>query len=71
MGHIKNYDENRKVFEHDCSTTKGSSGSVIIDMLTGKAIGLHFGSIDGGNNEAIAVHGISEFVSQYGIELSY
>lgn len=28
---------------HDCSTLTGSSGSVLIDLETGEAIGLHFG----------------------------
>lgn len=29
--------------EHDCSTLGGNSGSAIIDLETGKAVGLHFG----------------------------
>jgi endonuclease G, mitochondrial len=31
-------------FKHDCSTLRGNSGSVIVDLTTGKAIGLHFGA---------------------------
>lgn len=30
-------------FEHDCTTLGGSSGSVVIDLETGDAVGLHFG----------------------------
>jgi endonuclease G len=35
---------------HDASTTRGNSGSVIIDLLSGKAVGLHFGGYE--NNTA-------------------
>jgi endonuclease G len=31
------------VFTHDCSTLGGNSGSVVIDVETGRALGLHFG----------------------------
>jgi endonuclease G, mitochondrial len=30
-------------FNHDCSTLGGNSGSVVVDIETGKAVGLHFG----------------------------
>lgn len=30
-------------FEHDCSTLGGNSGSVVLDIETGHALGLHFG----------------------------
>lgn len=32
----------RKVFTHDCTTLGGNSGSVIVDLATGHAVGLHF-----------------------------
>lgn len=31
------------IFTHDCSTLGGNSGSVIVDVATGQALGLHFG----------------------------
>jgi endonuclease G len=31
------------VLQHDCSTLGGNSGSVVFDITSGKAIGLHFG----------------------------
>jgi len=34
---------------HDCSTLGGNSGSVLIDLKTGEAVGLHFGSSEAGN----------------------
>lgn len=30
------------IFEHDCSVLRGNSGSVILDLETRKAVGLHF-----------------------------
>ncbi|MBD0295712.1 MAG: trypsin-like peptidase domain-containing protein, partial [Flavisolibacter sp.] len=40
-GRIKSVGAER--FEHDCSTLGGSSGSLVIDLKTGKAVGLHQG----------------------------
>jgi endonuclease G len=31
------------VFTHDCSTLGGNSGSVVLDLVSGRAVGLHFG----------------------------
>lgn len=33
------------IFAHDCSTLGGNSGSPVIDLGTGAAVGLHFGGI--------------------------
>lgn len=30
-------------FTHDCSTLKGNSGSTLVDLATGQAVGIHFG----------------------------
>ena len=38
----KMYDRSDEVFHHDCSTLGGNSGSPVIDITTGKAVGLHF-----------------------------
>lgn len=38
----KMYDGSDEVFHHDCSTLGGNSGSPVIDITTGKAVGLHF-----------------------------
>ena len=35
-------DEPAFVFSHDCTTLGGSSGSVVVDLESGKAVGLHF-----------------------------
>jgi len=31
------------IFQHDCSTLGGNSGSMVVDIETGEAVGLHFG----------------------------
>ncbi len=36
------YPDTQQTFTHDCSTLGGNSGSPVIDVLTGKAVGLHF-----------------------------
>lgn len=39
---------------HDCSTLGGNSGSVVLDIETGKAVGLHFGGRYLENNYAVS-----------------
>jgi endonuclease G len=41
-GTIKRIDQEYSVLEHDASTLGGNSGSAILDLATGEAIGLHF-----------------------------
>ena len=38
---------------HDATTLGGNSGSVVVDLETGKAVALHFGGIEGQRNEAV------------------
>ena len=41
-GRIIGVDPNGGIFFHDCTTLGGSSGSVLISLTSGKALGLHF-----------------------------
>ena len=41
------------VFTHDCSTLGGNSGSVVVDLQTGEAVGLHFSGTSGKANYAV------------------
>ena len=67
FGFIRQYRKEEMIFEHDCSTAKGNSGSVIIDALTGKAIGLHFGYNEANNtNEAVSIEGITQCIDLLG-----
>lgn len=43
----------RFVFSHDCSTLGGNSGSVVIDITSGEAVGLHFSGRFKENNFAV------------------
>ena len=45
--------KNEFIFHHDCSTLGGNSGSVVLDINTGEAIGLHFGGRFRQNNYAV------------------
>lgn len=40
-------------FTHDATTLGGNSGSVVMHLATGKAIGLHFGGVEGDRNSAV------------------
>ncbi len=42
-GTITSFGDSDFVFTHDCSTLGGNSGSAVIDIATGEAVGLHFG----------------------------
>jgi hypothetical protein len=39
--------------QHDATTLGGSSGSVVVDLASGKAVGLHFGGLEGDRNYAV------------------
>ena len=45
---------------HDCSTLGGNSGSVVLDLETGKAVGLHFGGSYRKENYAVSASVIRE-----------
>jgi endonuclease G len=38
---------------HDATTLGGNSGSVVVDLTTGTAVGLHYGGIEGDRNSAV------------------
>jgi hypothetical protein len=38
---------------HDATTLGGSSGSVVVDLASGKALALHFGGLEGEHNTAV------------------
>jgi len=55
-GRVMRVDGNR--LKHDCSTLGGNSGSVLLDLKTGKAVGLHHGGLvnDSANLAVTAMH---------------
>ena len=51
---------------HDCSTLPGNSGSVILDLNSGEAVGLHFlGGQLGGDNYAVSSHVVAEALRRF------
>ena len=54
-------------FHHDCSTLKGSSGSVVISLDSGSAVGLHFAGEFGVANSAVSAHHLKERLASLNI----
>ncbi|MDR7113748.1 V8-like Glu-specific endopeptidase [Microbacterium trichothecenolyticum] len=47
------------VFAHDCSSTVGSSGSCIVTISNGSAVGLHYRGVAGVENLAVVLEGVA------------
>lgn len=61
-GEVRNvFDGN---FTHDCTTLGGNSGSVVIDVNTGAAVGLHFAGEYLQANFAVSASKLKEFLTQ-------
>lgn len=56
------------LLKHDCSTLGGSSGSVIIDINTGLAVGIHFAGKYLESNYAVSSFKIIEIMKKLGIK---
>jgi hypothetical protein len=54
------------LFRHDATTLGGNSGSVVVDLASGKAIGLHFGGVEGDRNEAVQATVVTDLVNAHG-----
>jgi S1-C subfamily serine protease len=49
---------------HDATTLGGNSGSVVIGLDSGKALGLHFGGLEGARNEAVQASRVREIIDE-------
>lgn len=58
------------IFEHDCTTLGGNSGSVVLDVGTGKAIGLHFAGEFGVRNLAVRAEKIAARLVEFHIQVA-
>ena len=47
---------------HDCTTLGGNSGSVVLDMQTGKAVGLHFAGLYQESNYAVRATVLGQYI---------
>jgi endonuclease G len=54
------------LFRHDATTLGGNSGSVVVDLASGKAIGLHYGGVEGERNEAVQATVVADLVKAHG-----
>ncbi|MCA8977036.1 MAG: trypsin-like peptidase domain-containing protein, partial [Planctomycetes bacterium] len=57
-------------FEHDCSTLGGNSGSVVLDVETGHAIGLHFGGTFKKANFAVRASVVRDALSRSKVKVA-
>jgi endonuclease G len=67
-GQIKGKNFDKGIVEHDASTLIGSSGGPVLDLTSGKAIALHFGSTPGENNiinKAVAAPVIQKLLQKH------
>lgn len=52
------------IFNHDCTTLGGASGSPVVDVETGAVVGLHFGGRFLENNFAVHASTVREFLER-------
>jgi V8-like Glu-specific endopeptidase len=49
---------------HDCTTLGGNSGSVVLDLATGQAVGLHYAGIYEENNFAVRASVLTDYIKR-------
>ena len=50
---------------HDATTLGGNSGSVLLDLASGKAMALHYGGIEGSRNEAVQAPRVQQVLQRF------
>ena len=63
-GEVSFVESGKNVFEHDCSTLGGNSGSPVINYETGEAVGLHFSGKFGVSNFAVKASAIKQLLTR-------
>ena len=58
------HEDARPEESHDATTLGGNSGSVMVDLASGEAIGLQFGGIEGERDSAVQAARVRELVVQ-------
>lgn len=53
------------LLHHDATTLGGNSGSVVVDLASGKAMGLHFGGTEGAQNLAVQASRVRQILEPY------
>ncbi len=62
-GMILEIRDEENLIEHDCSTSPGSSGSVILNLKTGKAVGIHDENLAGSYGVAVSAQKMNDVVN--------
>ncbi|MEM7679213.1 MAG: DNA/RNA non-specific endonuclease, partial [Myxococcota bacterium] len=65
-GKIRGVREDGNVLMHDCTTLGGNSGSVVLSLDDGKAVGLHFSGSYLENNYAVTAAAVKQRLSMLG-----
>jgi V8-like Glu-specific endopeptidase len=53
------------ILHHDATTLGGNSGSVVVHLASGKAMGLHFGGIEADRNAAVQAPRVHQLLQQF------
>jgi endonuclease G len=53
-GRVSRVESGQAVFNHDCTTLGGNSGSCVVRLATGEVLGLHFAGVAEENNWAVS-----------------
>ncbi|MEM8670316.1 MAG: serine protease [Planctomycetota bacterium] len=56
---------NTGIINHDATTLGGNSGSVVLDLVTGKALALHFGGIEGETNMSVSAPIVADLLKKH------
>jgi endonuclease G len=69
-GEVKDFAPSTHYFTHDCTTLGGNSGSVIFDIATGKAVGLHFAGRYRRANFAVKAATVEQYLKKLKVTVS-
>jgi endonuclease G len=69
-GEVKECAPSVHYFTHDCTTLGGNSGSVVFDLATGKAVGLHFAGRYRRANYAVKAATVEQYLKKLKVTVS-
>jgi endonuclease G len=60
---------NDGIVNHDATTLGGNSGGPVLDIISGKAVALHFGGIEGDTNSAVAAPVVLDLLHKHVLQV--
>jgi endonuclease G len=69
-GEVKEFAPSMHYFMHDCTTLGGNSGSVVFDLASGKAVGLHFAGRYRRANYAVKASTVETYLKKLKVTVS-